>query len=454
MSQPHDPMRRLVVPLALTAVGTVGAYRGALEVLVQQAKIARKVIPRPTSRPFDGDGLYRPGASVADPWRPGMSCDVHMMIFGDSLAAGLGAETPGEMPGVLLARGLAEESGWDVRLSIKAIVGATSKGLPGQVEAMQVARGKPDISVILIGGNDITARNSIGPSARRVGEAVAALREGGSHVVVGTCPDLGIIKPVPQPLRAVMATLSRRLAAAQAVQVRKNGGVPVSLAETLAPEFHERGDLLFSPDRFHPNSAGYELAAGLLLPAVCIALGVWEEAPEDAARDEAAADRDAGEAARDGDEAARDDDEARAAGEAGDAAGATETALEDAATSEDDPSAPDADATLPADADLVVTPGAEDEAGGEPDAGAEGSDGADAEPRESVVSRLTRRLTDFVRTHEDADGTRSRSALHNEDVDGDVEDTADAREAADTLRRRSRILRRDRSAQESDDPES
>ncbi|MFL0580704.1 SGNH/GDSL hydrolase family protein [Dietzia sp. 179-F 9C3 NHS] len=406
MNQPHDPMRRLVVPLALTAVGTAGAYRGALEVLVQQAKIARRVIPRPTSRPFDGDGLYRPGASVADPWRPGMSCDVHMMIFGDSLAAGLGAETPGEMPGVLLARGLAEESGWDVRLSIKAIVGATSKGLPGQIEAMQVARGKPDISVILIGGNDITARNSIGPSARRVGEAVAALRKGGSHVVVGTCPDLGIIKPVPQPLRAVMATLSRRLAAAQAVQVRKNGGVPVSLAETLAPEFHARGDLLFSPDRFHPNSAGYELAAGLLLPAVCLALGVWEEPPAD-----------------------------------------TE---------------PDTEPEARPDADLAVAPGAEDGADGERDADAEGggeadAEGggeADAEPRESVVSRLARRLTDFVRTHEDADGTRSRSDLHNEDVDGDVEDTADAREAADTLRRRSRILRRDRTAQRSDDPES
>lgn len=401
MSQAHDPARRIVVPLALVAVGTVGAYRGALEVLVQQAKIARKVIPRPTSRPFDGDGVYRPGAVLPDPWRPGVTADVHMMIFGDSLAAGLGAESPGEMPGVLLARGLAEESGWDVRLSVKAIVGATSKGLPGQVEAMQIAHGRPDISVILIGGNDITARNAIGPSARRVGEAVAALREGGSHVVVGTCPDLGTIKPVPQPLRSVMAGLSRRLAAAQAVQVRKAGGVPVSLAETLAPEFHARGDSLFSPDRFHPNSAGYELAAGLLLPAVCTALGVWDEAPRDDERD----------------------DEAAAAPPVAEPADAA-TALEADATSEDDPAAVDA---------------------GEPPA-------ADAgEPRETVVSRLSRRLTEFVRTHEDGGRSGVESGLHNEDVDGDAEDTADAREAADTLRRRSRILRRDRPARESTD---
>ena len=378
MSETDDPARRLVVSLALVAVGTVGVYRGAYEVLAQQARIARRVIPKPTGRPFGGDGLYRPGAATPEPWRPGMECDVHMMVFGDSLAAGLGADSAAELPGVLIARGLAEESGLNVRLSIKAIVGATSKGLPGQVEAMQIAHGDPDISVILVGGNDITARNGIGPSARRVGEAVHALREGGSHVVVGTCPDLGIIKPVPQPLRSVMATLSRRLASAQAVQVRKAGGVPVSLAQTLAPEFHRRGESLFSPDRFHPNSAGYELSAGLLLPAVCVALGVWDEAPEESAP--------------------------QGAGEAAAALDETEAAAE-------------------------VGP-----------------------HRDSVVARLTTRLTDFVRNHEDAEGQDENTFLHNENVDGDPENTGDAREAADTLRRRSRILRLARPAREDPGP--
>ena len=64
MSDADDPARRLVVSLALAAVGTVGAYRGAYEVLAQQARIARRVIPKPTSRPYDGDGLYRPGGRL------------------------------------------------------------------------------------------------------------------------------------------------------------------------------------------------------------------------------------------------------------------------------------------------------------------------------------------------------------------------------------------------------
>lgn len=396
MTDSDDPARRIVVNLALVAVGTAGAYRGAYELLAQQARIARKVIPKPSTRPYTGDGLYRPGAEIAEPWRLGMTCDVHMMIFGDSLAAGLGADSPGELPGVLLARGLAEESGWDVRLSIKAIVGATSKGLAGQVEAMQIAQGKPDISVILIGGNDITARNAIGPSARRVGEAVEALREGGSHVVVGTCPDLGIIKPVPQPLRSVMATLSRRLGSAQAVQVRKAGGVPVSLAEALAPEFHKRGESLFSPDRFHPNSAGYELAAGLLLPAVCEVLGVWDETPEDALVEGTLVE----------DSVPQDAEEAAASLEAA-AAAADAVEL-------------DADST---------------------------SDGS----RTSVVARLTKRLTEFVRTHEGPADADANMFLHNEDVVDDPEDTGHARVAADTLRRRSRILRPTRPERDSSD---
>lgn len=68
-----------------------------------------------------------------------MPFDLHLMIFGDSTATGYGSATADEVPGVLLARGLAEESGKRIRLSTKAIVGATSKGLSGQIDAMFVA---------------------------------------------------------------------------------------------------------------------------------------------------------------------------------------------------------------------------------------------------------------------------------------------------------------------------
>ena len=101
-----------------------------------------------------------------------MPFDLHLMIFGDSTAAGYGCTSADEVPGVLIARGLAEQTGKRIRLSTKAIVGATSKGLSGQVDAMFVAGPPPDAAVIMVGANDITALNGISPSARRLGAAV------------------------------------------------------------------------------------------------------------------------------------------------------------------------------------------------------------------------------------------------------------------------------------------
>ena len=178
---------------------------------------------------------------------------------------------------MLIARGLAEESGKRIRLSTKAIVGATSKGLSGQIDAMFVAGPPPDAAVIMIGANDITRPNGIGPSARRLGRAVRRLRGSGAVVVVGTCPDFGVITAIPQPLRSVARSLGLRLARAQAAAVRAAGGIPVPFSDLLAPHFRKAPELLFSPDMFHPSAAGYALAAKQLLPALCNAFGEFND---------------------------------------------------------------------------------------------------------------------------------------------------------------------------------
>jgi lysophospholipase L1-like esterase len=198
---------------------------------------------------------------------------MHLMVFGDSTATGYGARSAEEVPGVIIARGLSEASGKRVRLSTKAIVGATSKGLAGQIDAMFVAGPPPDAAVIMVGANDVTRLHGIGPSARRLGAAVRRLRASGAVVVVGTCPDFGVIAAIPQPLRMVARTIGLRLARAQAGAVRSSGGIPVPLADLLSPDFRQTPELLFSDDMFHPSGAGYALAAKQLLPALCNALG-------------------------------------------------------------------------------------------------------------------------------------------------------------------------------------
>jgi lysophospholipase L1-like esterase len=280
----------LALAAAATLASTGSAYVGARNLLTGQADQARQVIPHAWATPPRADGVYSPGGGPVQRWQRGDPFDVHLMIFGDSTATGYGCRHADEVPGVLIARGLAEQSGKRIRLSTKAIVGATSKGLSGQIDAMFVAGPPPDAAIIMIGANDITKPNGIGPSARRLGAAVARLRAAGAVVVVGTCPDFGVITAIPQPLRWVTRSRGLRLARAQAAAVRSEGGVPVPFSDLLAPEFQKAPDLLFSEDMFHPSAAGYALAANQLLPALCDALGEWhiDGPPEKALRTRAA----------------------------------------------------------------------------------------------------------------------------------------------------------------------
>jgi lysophospholipase L1-like esterase len=269
--------RRTTIALATAATlaSTGSAYVGARNLLSGQAAKARRVIPQSWDVPPRADGVYTSGGGAVERWTRDVPFDLHLMVFGDSTATGYGCLSAEEVPGVRIARGLAEVSGKRIRLSTKAIVGATSKGLSGQIDAMFVAGPPPDAAVIMIGANDITRPNGIGPSARRLGRAVRRLRASGAVVVVGTCPDFGVITAIPQPLRWYARSRGLRLAAAQASAVRAAGGVPVPLADLLAPHFRKTPEVLFSPDMFHPSGAGYALAAHQLLPAVCKALGEW-----------------------------------------------------------------------------------------------------------------------------------------------------------------------------------
>ncbi len=263
--------------IAGSSAGT--ASWAAYKHLMAQATSARGVIGRSTAKPPEADGVYGPGDRTPERWRIGSSADIHLMIFGDSTAAGVGCTVADEVPGVLVARGLADETEKRVRLSTKAIGGATSKGLEGQVDAMFVAGPPPDAAVILIGANDVTKKFSIAASAARLGNAVERLTAKGTVVVVGTCPDLGVVTAIPQPLRTVVRNWGLRLARAQSDATLKAGGHPVALADLLSPEFLAAPDTMFSADRFHPSAAGYELAARQLLPVLAAALGEWHGGP-------------------------------------------------------------------------------------------------------------------------------------------------------------------------------
>ncbi|WP_082948991.1 SGNH/GDSL hydrolase family protein [Mycobacterium sp. 1274756.6] len=261
--------RRSTVALAaagaLASTGT--AVLGARNLLTGQADHARQVIPKAWAPPPRADGVYSRGGGPVRRFQRGDRVDLHVMLFGDSTAAGYGCRRTDELPGVLIARDLADRTSGRIRLSTKAIVGATSKGLCGQVDAMLVAGPPPEVAVILIGANDVTALNGIAASARRVGLVVQQLRDKGATVVVGTCPDFGVITAIPQPLRWVTRARGLQLARAQAAAITAAGGIAVPLAELLARRFVGAPHLL-SEDRYHPSAAGYALIAAELRRAV------------------------------------------------------------------------------------------------------------------------------------------------------------------------------------------
>ena len=132
--------------------------------------------------------------------------------------------------------------------------------------------------MIVIGANDVTHRVKPKDAVRHLAAAVHDLRAMGAEVIVGTCPDLGTIRPIRQPLRTLVRRMSRNLAAAQTITVVEAGGRTVSLGDLLGPLFASRDDL-FSDDQFHPSAEGYAEAADALLPSVLDALGVYTDQP-------------------------------------------------------------------------------------------------------------------------------------------------------------------------------
>jgi lysophospholipase L1-like esterase len=246
-------------------------------VLRAEATLARRTIGNADGEPPTPTGWY--GLS-----RPGPP--VKMALLGDSSAAGYGVERVEETPGARLASGVSEAAGRRCYLSSVAFVGAQSKDLAAQID--KVLPMEPQLALILIGANDVTHAVRPAQSVRLLREGVVRLRSARVEVVVGTCPDLGTIEPLPPPLRQVARAWSQRLAAAQTIAVVESGGRTVSLASILGPEFQHLADVLFGPDRFHPSVAGYARLTSVLLPSTLAALGVVpdDEAPLEVQRGE------------------------------------------------------------------------------------------------------------------------------------------------------------------------
>ncbi|RSS60603.1 SGNH/GDSL hydrolase family protein, partial [Streptomyces sp. WAC06614] len=263
--------------IGLLGVATVG-------VLLAEAQLAKRTVGTVLGEPPRADGLY--GSEFGGPeLSPG---PLRMGMLGDSTAAGLGVRRARQTPAALIASGLAAVAERPVEMRNVALSGAMSDDLDRQVSLLlDHGAPPPDVCVIMIGANDVTRRMPPTQSVRLLTAAVRRLRLAGAEVVVGTCPDLGTIEPVYQPLRWLARRASRQLAAAQTIGVVAQGGRTISMGDMLGPEFAANPREMFGPDFYHPSAEGYATAAMAVLPTVCAALGLWPDSDRiDVSRDE------------------------------------------------------------------------------------------------------------------------------------------------------------------------
>ncbi|GII23501.1 hypothetical protein Pme01_30980 [Planosporangium mesophilum] len=244
----------------LTAIaGTVG---GAA-VIAGQAVLARG---RRYAQP---DLRLAMRASLGDASGP----TLRLVLLGDSTALGVGVERVTDTVGGQLALLLTEEpDGRWVELSSVAVSGSRSADLATQVARALVGT-RPDVAVILVGGNDAIHFTPPAEAADDLASAVRRLRAAGVAVVVGTCPDLGAARAFAPPLRQILGWQARRLARVQETAVDGVGGVPVDLAAQTGAVF--RADAgAYCHDGYHPSADGYRVWAHALLPAVTEAAAV------------------------------------------------------------------------------------------------------------------------------------------------------------------------------------
>lgn len=256
--------RKIASAAAVSGGGLSAIGLGLYGVMRAEAMIARKAIGDPRDEPPpNASGWYgrrRPGPAI------------RVALLGDSGAAGYGVDRVEDTPGAHLGSGIAAAADRRVYLGSFAVVGARTQDLMDQVDrALPI---EPDVVVISIGTNDVTHGINPTSSIEELRACLGRLRASGVQVVVGTCPDLGTVRPINPPLRQWARYMSRKMATAQAVAVVQAGGRSVSLGNTLGPEFDARPLDLFGPDRFHPSAEGYAAFAAVLLPSALAALGL------------------------------------------------------------------------------------------------------------------------------------------------------------------------------------
>ena len=182
-------------------------------------------------------------------------CRARVLVVGDSIGVGTGAQCAEESIAGLLGREFP-----DVAVINRARNGAKCADTLRQLRDMAEDR-KYDVVLVHVGGNDVLRATPLPDIERDIAEVLREARRRTEHVIFIAPPNVGLC-PVFFPPFSWLLTMRSRRARAIFVRAAADAGV------TLVDLFRERRDdvfsrnprLYFADDRLHPTSASYRAA--------------------------------------------------------------------------------------------------------------------------------------------------------------------------------------------------
>ncbi|HEY3336911.1 MAG TPA: SGNH/GDSL hydrolase family protein [Propionicimonas sp.] len=251
-------------PLVEVSVATLGLVVPLLGLVAGQAVLAlRRYGASPAVDRVDVTVKPSGGA-------PAGAAVIEIAAFGDSAMAGVGVHQPADALPVQLAQRVADSAGHPVHVVGYARAGArTIDVLARQVP---LVRRVPDVSVLVIGTNDVTGITPPATLLRLSSALLDALESLGAPVVMSSLPEFRAMRLMPHPLMeavlgygAVVGAVQRRAAADRPLVHL------VDVRGAVGSEFFNEGTM--SADAFHPSAVGYGRIADALVPAVLSVLG-------------------------------------------------------------------------------------------------------------------------------------------------------------------------------------
>ncbi|SDE59281.1 Lysophospholipase L1 [Blastococcus fimeti] len=191
---------------------------------------------------------------------------LRLLVLGDSIAFGTGAQRADDTLGRRLAAALTDD-GAEVDLHVLAVPGAVSADLPRQVRAAGPL--DADLALVVIGANDLVRLVPPERAAASLDEALRGLRAAGTDVVLVPAPDMSSVPFVPPAFRPLVQAASVQLQHRQAAVAAATGATVAPVADVN--RVFGTDPTLFAADRFHPSSAGYARIAASLTPTVLAA---------------------------------------------------------------------------------------------------------------------------------------------------------------------------------------